>query len=186
MGFSLLMSICCILYHFWDVRRILLPPPRQFRTPLATARPLATLLNTMGSAPMVKKSLAPSPSSHISAPYNAPQCYLSVQSSSPFQFLPAYLSTICWQSQHSTANSPPRITSHPLNHQTPAPHCTSQQLNHHYSTNPATQSELTLLRRRQHPPAIPSPSIAHQPTHATSTRITLTHTFSSQQQSCSR
>ena len=26
-----------ILYHFWDVRRILLPPPRQFRTPLATA-----------------------------------------------------------------------------------------------------------------------------------------------------
>lgn len=51
---------------------------------------------------------------------------------------------------------------------------------------PATQSKLTLLRRRQHPPAIPSPSIAHQPTHATSTRITLTHTFSSQQQSCSR
>ena len=37
MGFPLLMSICCILYHFWDVRRILLPPPWQFRTPLATA-----------------------------------------------------------------------------------------------------------------------------------------------------
>lgn len=62
-----------------------------------------------------------SPSSHILAPYNAPQCYLSVRSSSPFQFLPAYLSTICWQSQHSTANSRPRITSHPLNHPTKRP-----------------------------------------------------------------
>ena len=28
---------------------------------------------------------------------------------------------ICWQSQHSTANSPPRITSHPLNHPTQRP-----------------------------------------------------------------
>ena len=37
MGSFPLMSIYCILYHFWDVRRILLPPPRQFRTPLATA-----------------------------------------------------------------------------------------------------------------------------------------------------
>ena len=37
MGSFPLMSFCCILYHFWDVRRILLPPPRQFRTPLATA-----------------------------------------------------------------------------------------------------------------------------------------------------
>lgn len=31
MGSFPLMSIYCILYHFWDVRRILLPPPRQFR-----------------------------------------------------------------------------------------------------------------------------------------------------------
>ena len=60
-------------------------------------------------------------SSHILAPYNAPQCYLCERSSSPFQFLPAYLSTICWQSHHSTANSPPRITSHPLNHPTQRP-----------------------------------------------------------------
>ena len=37
MGSFPLMFIYCILYHFWDVRRILLPPPRQFRTPLATA-----------------------------------------------------------------------------------------------------------------------------------------------------
>ena len=58
MGRFPLMFIYCILYHFWGVRRILLPPPRQFRTPLATARPLATLLNTMGSAPMVKKTLS--------------------------------------------------------------------------------------------------------------------------------
>ena len=36
------------------------------------------------------------------------------------------------------------------------PHRTSQQLNHHNSTNHATHSKLTLLRR-QHPPAIPSP-----------------------------
>ena len=43
------------------------------------------------------------------------------------------------------------------------PHLTSQQLNHHHSTNPATHSKLTLLRR-QNPPAIPSPSIAKQPT----------------------
>ena len=31
MGRFPLMSIYCILYHFWDVRRILLPPPRQIR-----------------------------------------------------------------------------------------------------------------------------------------------------------
>ena len=30
MGSFPLMFIYCILYHFWDVRRILLPPPRQF------------------------------------------------------------------------------------------------------------------------------------------------------------
>ena len=31
MGRFPLMFIYCILYHFWGVRRILLPPPRQFR-----------------------------------------------------------------------------------------------------------------------------------------------------------
>ena len=36
----------------------------------------------------------------------------------------------------------------------PTPHLTSQQLNHHHSTNHATQSKLTFLRRR---PASPAP-----------------------------
>ena len=40
------------------------------------------------------------------------------------------------------------------------PHLTSQQLNHHHSTNHATHSKLTLPRRRQHPPANEHP--AHQ------------------------
>jgi hypothetical protein len=44
MGRFPLMFIYCILYHFWDVCRILLPPPRQFRTPLATARPCCARL----------------------------------------------------------------------------------------------------------------------------------------------
>ena len=55
---------------------------------------------------------------------------------------------------------PPIAASHYLSsaqssNQTPAPHLTSQQLNHHHSTNHTTQSDLTLLRR-QNPPAIPS------------------------------
>ena len=36
MGRFPLMFIYCILYHFWDVRRILLPPPRQFCRDLTT------------------------------------------------------------------------------------------------------------------------------------------------------
>ena len=45
------------------------------------------------------------------------------------------------------------IIFHRNNSTAPTPHCTSQQLNHHHSTNPAIQSKLTLLRR---PPAIHS------------------------------
>ena len=33
------------------------------------------------------------------------------------------------------------------------PHCTSQQLNPHHSTNHAIQSKVCLDQRRQHPPA---------------------------------
>ena len=40
MGSFPLMSIKCILYHFWGVHRILLPPPRQFcRDPASSYQP---------------------------------------------------------------------------------------------------------------------------------------------------
>ena len=49
-------------------------------------------------------------------------------------FLSPLIFAICWHPQHSTANSPPRITSHPLNHR--------------HSTNYVSQSKLTFLRRQ--------------------------------------
>ena len=36
-------------------------------------------------------------------------------------FLSPLIFAICWQSQHSTVNSPPRIAPHPLNHPTQRP-----------------------------------------------------------------
>ena len=63
-------------------------------------------------------------------------------------FLSPLIFAICWQPQHSTANSPPSITPHPLNH--------------HHSTNHATHSKLTLPRRQ--PPASQAPCA--QPTSA--------------------
>ena len=49
----------------------------------------------------------------------------------------------------------PHVIFHRSNSTAPTPHCTSQQLNHYHSSDHATQSKLTLLRR-QNPPAIPS------------------------------
>lgn len=82
-------------------------PSRQFRTPL----------NTMGSDPMVKSFFALCSATAAAAADTRHET--SQQSHSPF--LSPLTFSICWQSQHSTANSPPRITSHPLNHPTQRP-----------------------------------------------------------------
>ena len=79
MGNFPLMFIYCILYHFWDVRRILLPPQRQFRTPLATAsrldprsRGICGLSNHLSS---FRSQFRPSIVQTFSSPSFLSQCF---------------------------------------------------------------------------------------------------------------
>ena len=56
MGRFPLMFIYCILYHFWDVRRILLPPPRQIRRDLSTTFSTSIAKQPISTSPTLQHS----------------------------------------------------------------------------------------------------------------------------------
>ena len=56
MGSFPLMFIYCILYHFWDVRRILLPPPRQIRRDLSTTFSTSIAKQPISTSPTLQHS----------------------------------------------------------------------------------------------------------------------------------
>ena len=55
-AFHSCLYIYCILYHFWDVRRILLPPPRQIRRDLSTTFSTSIAKQPISTSPTLQHS----------------------------------------------------------------------------------------------------------------------------------
>ena len=97
------------------------------RFPLSHNHPSTNFPSSHFSHPAAPTLLQPSPSPGLTLPFTS-----AIQSS--LSLLPSFPSLPYLRGNSAAIQ----------------PHCISQQLNHHLSTNHATQSKLTLLRRRQH------------------------------------